>query len=278
MKKRAIDRSLKDFVCLATHKCKLHLRRGFTLIELLVVIAVIAILMAILMPVLGRAKEQGKRAACLNNLRQLTMGWIMYADDNNDKIVRASAVSPGAWIAYGNYEDSEQTQIDRVKAGLLYPYCPNVAMFKCPTGIRGEKVTYAIINAMNGYTGIPGAENLMVYRRSRIKRPGERMVFLDEGRLSPGSWTIYYDQEQWWDQITARHGDGTNVSFADGHSEYWKWKDPRTIEIAKMDYEYWQTIRSGPGSASIGNHDLQKIQKAAWSKLGYTPTPLIHIK
>jgi prepilin-type processing-associated H-X9-DG protein len=58
--------------------------------------------------------------------------------------------------------------------------------------------------------------------------------------LSSNSWTIWYDQEQWWDQITARHGDGTNFSFADGHSEYWKWKDPRTIQIAKMDYDYWQ--------------------------------------
>ena len=65
-------------------------RNAFTLIELLVVIAVIAILMAILMPALSRAREQGKRTACLNNLRQLTMGWILYADDNNDKIPAAN--------------------------------------------------------------------------------------------------------------------------------------------------------------------------------------------
>jgi prepilin-type N-terminal cleavage/methylation domain-containing protein len=55
-------------------------RRGFTLIELLVVIAIIAVLMAILLPALNRVKEQGKRAVCLSNLRQLTMAWIMYAD------------------------------------------------------------------------------------------------------------------------------------------------------------------------------------------------------
>jgi len=66
-------------------------RKGFTLIELLVVIAIIAILMAILMPALNRAREQGKRAACLSNLKQLTLAWILYADDNDDRIVNGEA-------------------------------------------------------------------------------------------------------------------------------------------------------------------------------------------
>jgi prepilin-type processing-associated H-X9-DG protein len=126
---------------------------------------------------------------------------------------------------------------------------------------------------MNGYEGIPGTKSLMIYRRTQIRRPNERMVFLDEGRLSPNSWTIWYDQERWWDQITARHGDGTNVAFADGRSEYWKWKDPRTVEIAEMDYDYWQnTGRNGGQSNSPGNPDLHKVQRAVWSKLGYTPS------
>ena len=62
-------------------------KMGFTLIELLVVIAIIAVLMAILMPALNRAREQGKRSTCLSNLKQLTLAWIMYADDNDDKLV-----------------------------------------------------------------------------------------------------------------------------------------------------------------------------------------------
>ena len=67
-----------------------HAERGFTLIELLVVIAIIALLMSILMPALNRAREQGKRIACLNNLKQLAMGWILYADDNDDKVTYAN--------------------------------------------------------------------------------------------------------------------------------------------------------------------------------------------
>ena len=66
-------------------------KRAFTLIELLVVIAVIAVLMAILIPTLSRSREQGKRASCLNNLKQLTLAWIMYADENDDKLVNGAA-------------------------------------------------------------------------------------------------------------------------------------------------------------------------------------------
>ena len=112
----------------------------------------------------------------------------------------------------------------------------------------------------------------MVKKTAQIKAPGTRIVFLDEGRLSPNSWTIWYDEERWWDQITARHGDGTNLSFADGHSEYWKWGDSRTLDVAKMDYNQWQgSGRHAAESTQPGNADLHRVQKGCWGKLGYTP-------
>jgi prepilin-type processing-associated H-X9-DG protein len=85
----------------------------------------------------------------------------------------------------------------------------------------------------DGSPRIPGTQGLTMKRLNQIKRQGERFVFIDEGQLSPDSWTVYYDRESWWDRPTVRHGDGTNFSFVDGHSDYWKWKDARTVDLAK---------------------------------------------
>jgi len=253
--------------------------KGFTLIELLVVIAIISVLMAILIPALNRIREQGKRAVCQNNVKQMAYAWNMYADENDHNIVNGNTdVNPNAdneipWVKW-EIGLTEEEKIQGLKEGALYPYCPVDKLFKCPTGVRGEVVTYAIIDYMNGHEEISGATLAPLKKRTQIRNASKQIVFLDEGRLSPSSWTIFYYQERWWDQITARHGDGTNFSFADGHSEYWKWNDPRTVDIAKMDYNYWQgTGRNGAESYSPGNLDLYKVQRGAWGKLGYEPSP-----
>lgn len=257
----------------------IHKQKSFTLVELLVVIAIIALLMAILMPALELAREQGMRITCLNNLRQLMLAWNLYADINDDKIVNGNT-STGTfntdgtcWVYWPGSGSPVGERIQGIKDGLIFQYCPNVKLYKCPTGIVGEVVTYAVVDAMNGYDAIPGAEGKILKTRMEILRPAERAVFLDEGRLSPASWTIWYDQEKWWDQITARHGDGTNFSFADGRAEYWKWQDPRTIEVAEMDYDDWQndvrTTDSKVLPLSSGNPDLYRVQNAVWGELGY---------
>jgi len=260
-------------------------KHAFTLIELLVVIAVIAVLMAILMPALNRAREQGKRASCLNNVKQMALAWHVYADDNDGKIVNGNTAkdgnaTPGAgtnrdetcWVYWPGDNQPEAVRLQGLRDGLLFPYCPNVKLFKCPTGVRGEVVTYAIPDTMNGYYYIPGAKEQIKTLRTQIRNLSEQIVFLDEGRLSPASWTIHYDQERWWDQITARHGDGTNFSFADSHAEYWKWKDPRTLEVAKADFDAWQgSGRNGAQSTQPGNEDLHQVQRGVFGRLGYTP-------
>lgn len=256
-------------------------KNAFTLIELLVVIAIIAILMAILMPTLGRVREQGKRAACLNNIKQMALSWNLYADDYEGRMVNANTARGTAtvnrdtacWVYWIDSQTATEGQkLQGILDGLLYRYCPNVKLYKCPTGIRGEVVTYSIPDALNGYYYITGAKEQIKTLRTQVRNLSQQIVFLDEGRLSPSSWTIWYDQERWWDQITARHGDGTNFSFADGHSEYWKWKDPRTLIVAKADYSVWQnTTRNGGDSAQMGNYDLQRVQRGVFGRLGYLP-------
>ncbi len=266
----------------------MHQDKGFTLIELLVVIAIIAILMAILMPTLHRAREQGQRAACLSNVKQLTMAWIMYADENDNKIVNGSTGGPGqnnvpsnenGWVHWVGYSDqtTDDMQIQAIWDGALYPYIKTEKLYKCPSGLRGEMRTYSITDAMNGW---PTAPALIVKNRMRIDRPGERLVFVDEGWATLASWSIPYDKESWWgstpgvsgilnnrnnDCPPVRHGNGTDFSLADGHGEYWKWTDQRTIDYGLM--------LAGTNPLQPGNPDLHRVQKAVWGKLGYTPSP-----
>jgi prepilin-type N-terminal cleavage/methylation domain-containing protein/prepilin-type processing-associated H-X9-DG protein len=249
--------------------------RGFTLIELLVVIAVIAVLMSVLMPALHRAREQGKRAACLSNVKQFGICWVLYADENDQRIVNSCTVenteghnntTEPCWLYFRPEWNTDQ-RIDGIRRGAMWPYVNQLKIYKCGTGIRGEVNTYAIVDAMNGaMVSIPGVpKNVYVKNKSLIARPGERIVYLDEGKTSTQSWTIYYDRESWWDLPPTRHGHGTNVNFADGHAEYWKWEDTRTIKVARQEGN-WQSL-----VAAQGNPDIRRLQRAAWGQLGYTP-------
>lgn len=114
---------------------------GFTLIELLVVIAIIAILAAVLLPALTKAKEKAQGAQCISNMRQLTMGWMMYYTDqsgylpvNGDLYYQSPTPSPNQWCpgrmdsGYG----TQPTDSAWLKAGQIYPYVNNVGVYRCP--------------------------------------------------------------------------------------------------------------------------------------------------
>jgi len=116
-------------------------RKAFTLIELLVVIAVIAVLMSILMPALHRAREQGKRIACQSNLKQMSLAWIMYAQENDGKIMKGTpgTALDNCWGDTGsNTGGTEQTRQAALMTGALWPYCANLKLYRCPTGRGGR--------------------------------------------------------------------------------------------------------------------------------------------
>jgi len=244
-------------------------RQAFTLVELLVVIAIIAVLMAVLMPALQLAREQGKRAVCLNNLKQLTLAWIVYADENDDKLVRGDVRQydgkhpdeiPWAEQDWANAttRKSVPEQKDAIRAGALWPYCLNIKLYHCTSSSPAVLRTYSVVDAMN-YNDFDGGQ--MLKKRMQIKRAVERFVFVDDRVTAPrGGWSVYYGQEKWQNPPPVQHGDGATWAFADGHSKYWKWKDQRTY-----------TTDSGGNIASPGNEDLHNVQKAAWGKLGYIP-------
>ncbi len=244
---------------------------GFTLIELLVVIAIIAILMAMLMPVLNRAKEQGKRATCLHNLKQLTLAWILYADYNDDKLVNGDT---GEYSIHSNETpwvlkdwDRNMTLTQKRNAilnGALYAYCKTEKLYRCPTVRIQEQIlrTYSVVDSMNckNWSDM-GA--VMLKKRLDIQEPAYRFVFLDDGGAGyahMGGWTVYVREERWWDPPPIRHGDGTTFSFADGHSDYVKWKDPRTIEFGKRV----PPVAFSPVQA--GNEDIHNAAVAAWGQ------------
>jgi len=144
---------------------------------------------------------------------------------------------------------------------MLYPYCSNLQLYKCPTGIRGEMRTYSIVCSLNTNKGSDWKGKVLT-NRTEITRPGERLVFVDEGRITNFAFSIYYRAPSWRDLPPLRHGSGTNFSFADGHTEYFKWRDPLTVKFGNGE---------NVEASQPGNPDLVKVQRGVWGKLGYQP-------
>lgn len=266
-----------------SERTKMSGKKAFTLVELLVVIAIIALLLSITLPSLKRAREIGKRAVCLSNLHQLTLSWMVYAEQNDGRIVNGNTWSkvqgnqlvPGedGWVGWAQgalfipvQETSQQEsafrqtikmQLEEIRVGALYPYVENVNAYKCPVGRKGNERTYAIVDSMNGWNGhdldpsIPS--NLLIHKKiNTIRGSSQRLVFLDCGEQSYASWTLTDTSKDWMEPIQSRHGDGSTFSFADGHGEHWGWTHINTKLIGKMSlYEFYYGL-SGPPKTTVG--------------------------
>jgi prepilin-type N-terminal cleavage/methylation domain-containing protein/prepilin-type processing-associated H-X9-DG protein len=283
-------------------------QKGFTLIELLVVIAVIALLMAILVPVLRSAREQGQRAVCLSNLRQLTLAWIVYADEHDGRIVhgspyggRTGRIYQEGWAGRAFLPENSRTRAELIanpEKGSLWSWIEDVDIYRCPRGRAGHVLTYSTVPAANGDlvdgTYLPGTGDgiqrpfgrrvgstvLRLTRLTEIVSPGagQRAVFVDECQARPfnTSFKVEYLYARWIGDHPPpiRHNDGVTLSMADGHAEYWKWKgyetvgEPRII-VGARNFERLVEHYFEPQTED-GLYDLQRLQRATWGRLGYS--------
>jgi prepilin-type N-terminal cleavage/methylation domain-containing protein/prepilin-type processing-associated H-X9-DG protein len=227
-------------------------RQGFTLIELLVVIAIIAILAALLLPVLSTAKQRAYQTTCLNNLRQLQTGWLMYVHDQNDALplnAEGAIDGDGAWSTTNSWVVGDaRVSADPalIREGSIFPYVNDTKVYHCPSDLSVvvdaatlRSRSYAMDFYLNGAIlhetdFAPDAFPGLVTRYGAIASPTKVFVFVDQSAASinDGEFIIQRAPGQTWIDVPSdRHGQGGNLSFADGHCEHWKWCAPKQMQV-----------------------------------------------
>jgi len=269
-------------------KPKLYGKRnmGFTLIELLVVIAIIAILAAMLLPALSKAKDRAQGIRCVSNMKQLALGWTMYAGDNTEHIINnwvltSAGSPPEAWVGGNMKNAADATNITWIQNCKLYPYNPSLGIYQCPSvrpptpagasvvPLRTVSLNARMGAALPGDTSTAGTVNTFtvsayypVFKKtSQISNPSpvNALTFIEESIQSLDDGIFFFTASSGmttWsaNAPTSRHGKGCSLSFADGHAERWTWKSLAT------------DMPAGAAAAGGANDpDLQRLKNSVYT-------------
>ncbi|MFH1631675.1 MAG: prepilin-type N-terminal cleavage/methylation domain-containing protein [bacterium] len=196
-------------------------RKGFTLIELLVVIAIIAILAAILFPVFAKAREKARQTSCLSNVKQVTLGFLQYAQDYDEMFPQAGAAAGDVAIWPNGASGANYWQC------RIYPYLKNSQVMNCPSA------TFSWNGAPSSATPIGMNASLCPCALGTIQNVSQTALVGDtEGGASYSFFQFWYAGPSTARGLSPRHNEGGNIGFVDGHGKWVKFgRDSSNIPI-----------------------------------------------